>query len=1393
MKKYRILSAVLAAALIIHTFPVSEVLAAPDNSASISETENMSQDTTAEDAAEEAVIDIETIEINTVEDFLAFADNCHLDSWSANKIVSLKQDLDLSGVAFETIPVFAGVFDGGGHTISGFHPTEQGYIVGLFRYVKDGAIVRNLSLKGRIDTADEKECVGSICGINYGTIRNCSFHGIVSGRNTVGGIAGINEASGNITNCKTEGRITGYYSTGGIVGSNHGIVTFCNNHSGINDNSAWVQEDDEMSTGLLFSFQISEDDVELYSGVDTGGIAGYSDGLIERCNNYGTVGYEHTGYNIGGIAGRQTGVVLLCTNNSEIYGRKDVGGIVGQMEPDIEVDEAQSLRNAVNKLHDLIEKTLDDMKEGKNTIKSDFDSLGLYGDGALTSGDALVGQMTDFVDDNVKQVQSVTDRIDYIMDMLPDIMDNVADSGESFNRLNNIIDQLVDDLDFMDSLDDSAYNGTDYNRITLLSTVGGHIFSNSLNPAAGDTVTITVTPDSDYTLEGSLSVVDANGAAVSYSPDNVEENGSGRYTFTMPSPNVQVTAHFIHKNYNSTSYSADGSFQMYVTDGDSEDNLGENTDNESGFNTEEDSASGDHVTDDSGSGTGTGDNSNQETVIDDDDDLTDTTDGAVDDGAIYIPSNSLPDGLDPETLADSDADKQIMLHSNLSGNASYRINDNTVTLTVNPDTAYTVNSAPVVTDANGQGLPVKRIQEGSYQYTFDIEEAAFPIRAEITFSKLNKSAAVDNSADNIQASIRDLQQSSEYVDDCLRKINKIMTNEDGKILEWDDLDDTQQEDVIKEIVNLSDYLGQMSSSAASILSGFSTMYNVLAPYIQDAAEAAAKDLDQATDEIQSMINSLKEAGRSIRGIVNYINGLPDIRFATLGPQFDANREDLHNQLVGISDSLKSLSNNASEYSDIVNDDLKAVNDQLNVVFNLLADHLTDSRTLSVEELYEEVDEEDIDSIVTGRVDSCINNGIIKGDINIGGIAGAMSVDEEDPEDNAAGNIDYQVGSRFITKCIIAESTNRGYVTAKKDGAGGVVGYVRHGIVTDCESYGNVESTEGDYVGGIAGQSLTIIRNCYALCSVAGRKNIGGIAGFADTVRECYAIVLADASVGKKGAIVGQTASDLSTNITDNYYVGDDIYGIDNISYAHAAEPISYNELLTVENLPTDFWHLKVTYRVEDTYLGTQEVKYGESLANLNYPEIPAREGYYGVWPDLSDRVMTCNLLIDGEYADTVTVVESSEKSDERTGSWQKPYALVEQKFTEDTVLNVTLGGQTPPQEAAKKDYVIYDISLENGGITNSETFAIRLLNPYGDSAEVWGFLNGSWSKLDSKSRGQYLQVEMTGPKEAFCIIDNKSNVILIAVAVIAGAALLTLIIFLLRRLKRKAAGHLNRH
>lgn len=59
----------------------------------------------------------------------------------------------------------------------------------------------------------------------------------------------------------------------------------------------------------------------------SGGITGFSTGVLQSCKNTGPVGYEHVGYNVGGIAGRQSGYLNGCTNQGVILGRKDVGGL----------------------------------------------------------------------------------------------------------------------------------------------------------------------------------------------------------------------------------------------------------------------------------------------------------------------------------------------------------------------------------------------------------------------------------------------------------------------------------------------------------------------------------------------------------------------------------------------------------------------------------------------------------------------------------------------------------------------------------------------------------------------------------------------------------------------------------------------------------------------------------------------------------------------------------------------------------------------------------------------------------------------------------------------------------------------------------------------------------
>lgn len=1412
LNKNRILALFLSAVLTVGMLPSNYVIAAETSAAEAEGSETASEN--SKDGEEQEAVIYETIEINTAADLFALAENCYVDTWSKNKSVVLKTDIDLKDVKdFQSIPVFSGIFDGEGHTISGFNHTGAGYVTGFFRHIESSGIVENLTLKGNLEADDEEECIGGLCGVNYGTIKNCTFQGTVKGRDTIGGLVGINESSGTILNCTAKGRILGNYSTGGIAGINHGVINFCTNNAGINDNTEWVEEDDELGTGIFLSISVDEDETEIYSGVDAGGIAGYSDGMISRCTNAGKVGYEHSGYNIGGIAGRQAGMVWSCTNNGEVYGRKDVGGIVGQMEPFIEVNEAESLRSAINKLHDVIDKTLDDIQNTKNVLKKDVDSLQDYAEKAVDTGDELVTQLTDFVDDNLDQVNAFGDRMDYVIDMFPNITDHVNAALNELSNLNGIIDDLKDDL----NITSDAYKPTEYKRISLVTTVGGKLTCDKMEPAEGDTVTVTVTPDPDYRMKNnSFDVKDKNGKKIAFT-----DVGNGVYTFVMPKNNVLVTAEFEHTG----TFQSSGVSSLNTIDGAAGDEtvteVAEEAEKETAAPSggAEDDAAQEAVREetpvstvpaaeeaaDSTSTTDFVENSkeSEETTPSSTETMANETSDAASDtqeseSATQSEKESTTvqesetEGSEPSSAVEDDnqvTTALIMLSSNLGGTASYTCRtDGVVTLTIAPYEGYELSGNPTVRDSKNKKISISKQKANGTAYTFNISKSVQPCTVKISFKKQNKGQAAETALENVADSVKDLSDSVNSVKASIDKIKSIIQNSDGSMKRWSSLTDAEKETIKKEILKLSDSLSDISASGAAALSALSSLANVLSTYdISGMADDVRRDIDRATDCLQKVNNSFKAASNTVRDIVNYLNAQPEIEFVKLGDNFDTTKESLHDQLKGISDSLSGLSDHASVYSDIVNDDLREVNDQLNVVFNLLADTMTDLNELDLDKYYEDdIDDETLGQLTTGRTDICINKGIVRGDINVGGIAGSMSIDSEDLEGNAAGSVDFELGSKFITRCVITGSVNEGYVTAKKNGAGGIVGYMNHGVVVDSEGYGGVESTEGDYVGGICGESHTIIKRCYSLCSVTGTKNIGGIAGYAETLKNCYSMSDVTAENGKMGAIAGQINSyeDIEDNgeeikVSGNYYVGDEIYGIDNISYTGVAEPITYQELLTVENLPKEFWHLKVIYKIEDTFLGSEEIKYGESLNALHYPDIPEKEGYYGVWENVTDQTMKGTLLVEAEYRENVIVVQSGDGEEDKEGSHKKPYALVNQAFTEKTVLNAVVSSITPPERAAKRDNVVYEVSLENSGLGASDSFAIRLLNPY-DKAEVWVYRDGSWIELEGKVRGQYLQVDMIGTNEIFCLVSNDWNLLFIVGGAVAGAAVLAIVILILK-------------
>lgn len=311
--------------------------------------------------------------ISNKREFLEFAENCRLDKFSENLIVSLEADIDLTGNKFDGIPIFCGMFEGNHHTISGLNILEDGSAKGLFRYLTESAVVQNLSVKGKVAPQGSRSTIGGLAGSNAGTILNCSFSGEVKGKDYVGGFVGINEVTGTIENCQSEGKIQGTHFVGGIAGENYGVIRECTNLANVNTE---VQKNNlEVSDISIETLTGSE---ATYTVTDVGGIAGSSSGVIRGCDNQGTVGYQHFGYNVGGIAGSQVGYIFDCENQGQIMGRKEVGGIVGQMEPvanlEFSADTLQILEGQLSGAAGKIKQSSDRIQTRINDSSTDVNS-----------------------------------------------------------------------------------------------------------------------------------------------------------------------------------------------------------------------------------------------------------------------------------------------------------------------------------------------------------------------------------------------------------------------------------------------------------------------------------------------------------------------------------------------------------------------------------------------------------------------------------------------------------------------------------------------------------------------------------------------------------------------------------------------------------------------------------------------------------------------------------------------------------------------------------------------------------------------------------------------------------------------------------------------------------
>ena len=381
----------------------------------------------------------QTIAIVNAGSLERLAESCRLDSYSRNLVVSLRADLDLSDSDFTGIPIFCGRFEGNGHTIRGLDLTREGSDQGFFRYLTETAVVNDLHLEGSVQPAGSGSVVGGFAGKNSGILHGCSFTGTVSGKEYIGGIVGENTVTGTIENCQVSGSIFGGHFVGGIVGKNAGTIRSCVNHAPVND-TAWHNEI-ELSDITLDSVVHSE---AANTATDVGGIAGNSTGLIRDCSNHAGVGHSSMGYNIGGIAGTQSGTILNCENRGKISGRKEVGGIVGQMEPSavmkFEEDALQILMRQLDGLGKAVSQASSNLQGAGNAVLNQMGGMFDYIWDAQDAVQSLVPDLENLELPDMDTIQAAKNNIGSSLSGMSQLMEGVG--ATAYNALGKVSSNL---------------------------------------------------------------------------------------------------------------------------------------------------------------------------------------------------------------------------------------------------------------------------------------------------------------------------------------------------------------------------------------------------------------------------------------------------------------------------------------------------------------------------------------------------------------------------------------------------------------------------------------------------------------------------------------------------------------------------------------------------------------------------------------------------------------------------------------------------------------------------------------------------------------------------------------------------------------------------------------
>ena len=264
------------------------------------------------------------------------------------KYFSIMNDIDMSGIEFApmapvTVTAFGGNINGNLKNIKNLKISSNGSYIGLFARLGATAKIEKITIDENSSIAGAGY-VGAFAGYNAGTLANCVNKATVTGTAAnVGGLVGYSVGGATYSQCVNNGNVTSTKDyVGGIVGKAGDATALtkfddCSNLADAITGNARVGGLVGQVDNAEFARCFNAGGTVTGKGANTGGLIGYSNGVVKATNLYNTSDVTGTS-EVGGIAGytyKGSASAPMSIENSfnagTITGTKtNIGGIIGK-------------------------------------------------------------------------------------------------------------------------------------------------------------------------------------------------------------------------------------------------------------------------------------------------------------------------------------------------------------------------------------------------------------------------------------------------------------------------------------------------------------------------------------------------------------------------------------------------------------------------------------------------------------------------------------------------------------------------------------------------------------------------------------------------------------------------------------------------------------------------------------------------------------------------------------------------------------------------------------------------------------------------------------------------------------------------------------------------------